>query len=97
MVEQFGSVERSLVRIEELLQRLLTERVVQQSYSTADMARLLGKSEFTCREWCRLGRVNAEKRACGRGNSKEWVVSHDELERIRSHGILPPEYRSQRC
>ena len=82
-------IERWLERIEQSLQRLLAERIEQQHYSTADVAKLLGKAEFTVREWCRLGRVRAEKRQCGRGNSKEWIVSHDELERVRSEGLLP--------
>jgi hypothetical protein len=82
-------IEQWLERIEQSLQRLLAERIEQQHYSTADVAKLLGKAEFTVREWCRLGRVRAEKRQCGRGNSKEWIVSHDELERVRSEGLLP--------
>jgi hypothetical protein len=78
-----------LDRIEGALSRLLQERVVQTYYSTADVARCLGKAEFTVREWCRLGRIRAEKRRCGRGNAQEWMVSHEELERIRSEGLLP--------
>lgn len=61
----------------------------QEFYSTADAAKLLERAEFTIREWCRLGRIYAEKRMCGRGSSKEWMISHDELERIRSEGLLP--------
>jgi transposase len=81
-------VER-LDRIEDQLRRLLQERVVQKFYSTADAARLLGKAEFTVREWCRLGRIRAEKRSCGRGNAQEWMISHEELERIRAEGLRP--------
>lgn len=78
-----------LDRIEDALRRLLQERTVQTYYSTADVARLLGKAEFTVREWCRLGRVNAQKRSCGRGNVQEWMIAHEELERLRSEGLLP--------
>ena len=77
-----------LSRIEDALQLLLQERVVQESYSTADFAKKCGKAEFTVREWCRLGRIRAEKRPCGRGNSKEWMISHDELERVLAEGLL---------
>ena len=77
-----------LDRIEESLRLLLQERVVQKYYSTADAAKVLGKAEFTVREWCRNGRIRAEKRPCGRGNSKEWMISHDELERIQAQGLL---------
>lgn len=81
-------IVQRLDRIEDALQRLLQERVVQKSYSTTDLAKLLGKAEFTVREWCRLGRIRAEKRPCGRGSSQEWMISHAELERIRGEGLL---------
>ena len=78
-----------LERIEESLRLLLRNRVVKRYYSTTDIARVLGKAEFTVREWCRHHRVRAEKRPCGRGNSKEWMISHEELERIQAEGLLP--------
>lgn len=78
-----------LERIEESLRLLLKERVEQRFYSTSDVAKILGKAEFTVREWCRNRRVRAQKRCCGRGNSKEWMIAHDELERIQSEGLLP--------
>ena len=56
------------------------------------------KAEFTVREWCRLGRIHAEKRAAGRGNSTEWQVSHAELLQIRNLAALcgVPTYRHPR-
>lgn len=77
-----------LERIEESLRLLLKERVEQRFYSTADVAKILGKAEFTVREWCRNRRVRAQKRTCGRGNAKEWMIAQNELERIRSEGLL---------
>ena len=82
-------VEQRLFAIEVRLSALLEQRVPQEYYSTSDAARLLGKAEFTIREWCRLGRVHAKKRLVGRGNAKEWIISHEELDRIKSHGLLP--------
>ncbi len=61
----------------------------REFYSPSEVAVLLGKAEFTVREWCRLGRILAEKRACGRGLSKEWMISHDEVQRIKNEGLLP--------
>ena len=58
-------------------------------YTVAEVAEILGKAEFTVREWCRLGRVYASKRACGRGTSQEWIIAHEELTRIRNEGLLP--------
>lgn len=80
---------KRLERIEATLDQLVQNQTVQEYYSTADVARILSKAEFTVREWCRLGRVSAEKRNCGRGRSTEWQISHEELERIRCHGLLP--------
>ena len=91
-LDERGLCDR-LNRIEEALQMLLKERVVQQFYSTADVAKIVRKAEFTVREWCRLRRIRAEKRSCGRGNSKEWMISPEELERLQAEGLLAPEYR----
>jgi hypothetical protein len=58
-------------------------------HSVAEAALILGKAEFTVREWRRLDRINALKRDCGRGGKREWMISHQELERIRNKGLLP--------
>jgi hypothetical protein len=87
-----------LDRLESSLLLLLEQRTVQEWYGTAELAKILGKAEFTVREWCRQGRVHAEKRDCGRGNALEWIISHEELTRIRNHGLLPlaTKYRHYR-
>jgi hypothetical protein len=58
-------------------------------YSIAEAAAQLSKADFTVREWCRLKRVNAHKRECGRGGKREWMIAEKELERIRNKGLLP--------
>lgn len=78
-----------LDRIEAALKQLIEQRAEKQWYTTAEVAHDRSKAEFTVREWCRLGRVHAEKRACGRGLAQEWVISHAELCRIRDEGLLP--------
>ena len=78
-----------LTNIETLLTSLVEQRIVKEWYSTAEVANLLGKAEFTVREWCRLGRVHAAKKKAGRGVAGEWIVSHAELTRIRNEGLLP--------
>jgi Helix-turn-helix domain len=62
--------------------------ILQSWYGTAETAKQLGKSEYTVREWCRLGRINAQKRISGRGKHASWVISHDELQRICREGLL---------
>ena len=78
-----------LTRIEEKLDALLSEAVPQDYYSVADVARFAGRAEFTVRQWCLQGRIRAEKRACGRGLTREWMISREELQRWRSEGLLP--------
>jgi len=81
-------IER-LERIETALLQLVSQRLVKDFYSTAEVGQILGKSDFTVREWCRHGRVSADKRRCGRGTSQEWMISHEELNRIQNEGLLP--------
>lgn len=78
-----------LTRIEDLLAQLVSTRATKEFYSTSEVAELLDRAEFTVREWCRLGRIHAEKRMSGRGASKEWMIANDELNRIRNEGLLP--------
>ncbi len=83
------SIDERLDRIESLLAALVERETVKDWYSTDEFARLVGKAEFTVREWARLGRIHAEKRQSGRGAHPAWVISHDELLRYRRDGLLP--------
>ena len=78
-----------LERIESLLALLVERQQTKEHYSTDEFARLVNKAEFTVREWCRLGRIHAEKRRSGRGAFPAWVISHDELTRYQRDGLLP--------
>jgi hypothetical protein len=77
-----------LDRIEGMLAALVERQVVKDWYSTGEFARHTGKAEFTVREWCRLGRIRAEKRKSGRGAFAAWVISHEELMRYQREGLL---------
>ena len=84
-VEEVALILDRLTRIERLI---VDGKTVKEWYTTGEVAGLLERDPYTVREWARLGRIRAEKRPCGRGRTKEWVVSHDELQRIRNHGLL---------
>jgi hypothetical protein len=71
------------------LDLLLSQRVVRDHYSMEQAAQILGKAPWTVREWCRQGRVHAEKRRSGRGRALDWATSHAELQRIEKEGLLP--------
>ena len=84
-----------LAAIERTLSALVSQKKTKEWYTTAEVAELLDRAEFTVREWCRLGRVRAEKKKSGRGKAGEWIISHDELTRIGNEGLLrdPGSYR----
>lgn len=93
MGDQLGLLLEKLERIESAVGELLKQRAVKEWYSTAEVAAIVGKAEYTVREWCRQGRVAAEKMENGRG----WIVPHAELERVRNHGPLPiPKHEPHR-
>lgn len=82
-------LEQRLSNIEALLAVLVERETAKEWYTTEEFAKQVGKAEFTCREWCRHGRVKAEKRNSGRGPFASWVISHQELLRYRREGLLP--------
>jgi hypothetical protein len=77
-----------LDKIESTLAMLANQQAVKDWYSTDEFAKLVGKAEFTVREWCRRGRVRAEKRLSGRGGFPAWVISHEEFLRYQREGLL---------
>ncbi len=81
-------LDERLSRIERMLVVLVERETVRDWYTTEEAARQLGKAEFTIREWCRLGRIRAEKRKSGRGAFASWVISHAELLRYQREGLL---------
>jgi hypothetical protein len=83
------SVEERLERIESLLTALVERQIAKDFYEIEEFARIVRKSCFTCREWCRLGRIRADKKLSGRGAYARWVVSHEELLRYQKEGLLP--------
>lgn len=83
------NIDDRLDRIESMLAALVEQNTVKDWYSTPEIAKILGRAEYTVREWCRLGRITARKKPCGRGKGGEWLVSHEEMVRLRSEGLRP--------
>ena len=84
--EQQGTMAATLGELRDLV---VSQRTIKDWYSPEEVAEILKKQPYTVREWCRYRRINARKRPTGRGDAKEWEISHEELERIKSHGLLP--------
>jgi Helix-turn-helix domain len=83
------TLEEKLESIEKLLLVLVERQQMREWYSVEEFARLVGRANFTCREWCRNGRIKAEKKESGRGAYPAWVISHEELLRFQREGLLP--------
>jgi len=81
-------IEERLGKIENLLVSLIEREQVREWYSVEQFAQLVGRAEFTVREWCRHGRIKAQKKGSGRGAYPSWAISHAELQRFQRDG--PP-------
>jgi hypothetical protein len=81
--------DRRLANIEFLLNQLLVRETVKAHYSVEEFSTLVGKAEFTVRQWCNLGRINAEKSMTQSGSTTRWVISRAEYERYSREGLMP--------
>src|SRR5262245_22774281 len=50
-----------LERMESVLTLLVEQRTAKEWYTTAEVAKIIEKGEYTVREYCRKGQVQAEK------------------------------------
>jgi hypothetical protein len=83
------TLEERLEKIELLLVSLIERERIREFYSVEEFSRIVGRAEFTCREWCRHGRISAKKKESGRGAYASWAISHTELLRFQKEGLLP--------
>jgi hypothetical protein len=81
------TLEERLEKIEAILVVLAERQQIREWYSVEEFARLVGRSAFTCREWCRRGRIDAEKKISGRGAHASWAISYAELLRYQREGL----------
>src|ERR1700722_7817135 len=77
-------------RIDKALEQWFRQKPPKEGYTPAEVAEIIGKSDYTVREYCRKGQIRAEKAPNGRG----WLVSHVELERLRNYGPLPEQQKT---
>ncbi len=88
-----SGIMEKLCKIEEKLDALFSlveeGKSLKDWYTTAEVGQILHRDKYTVREWCREGRIKAEKRQAGRGKAREWMVSAQEVERIKNYGLLP--------
>lgn len=69
------------------------QKVIEREFfSVKEVAKIIDRSEFTVREYCRKGRINAEKCDSGRGSNHDWKISSQELNYYKNHGLRPVKY-----
>ena len=91
IIETLDSVDSRLENLEKLVAGMglvVAERQAEKDwYSTAELAELLGKSDFTVREkWCNQGRIECEKDP----DSGKWRIPAHEVRRLHNGGGLKP-------
>ena len=91
------TLEERLEKIEALLAALVDRQGAKEWYSVEEFARIVGRSEFTCRSWFLNGRVHAVKKRSGRGAHAAWAISHSELLRYQREGLLQPGAAASPC
>jgi hypothetical protein len=84
-----AGIDERLDRIEAMLAIIIGRQQSHEWYAVEEFARLVGRSTFTCREWCRRGRIHAQKKHSGRGKHASWAISHAELLRFQREGLRP--------
>jgi hypothetical protein len=85
--QQVASLDRKLTEIH---QTIMAQRVEKEWYTTAELAKALGKDPYTIRErWCNDGRIECEKEP----ESGKWRIPGHEYRRLVGGGALKPKRR----
>src|SRR5690606_32946043 len=83
LLERLRALEASLTTIESTVAAgaSTVPPVPREYYSVPEFATEVHRCEYTVREWCRMGRIHAEKCDSGRGDAKGWKIPASELQR----------------
>jgi len=89
------NLENMVLSMKELLDEIdgklgvLLDRQKKEHFTVEEFAALAGRQSYTVREWCRLGRIKADKKQSSRGKYPLWVIAHAEMLRYEKEGLLP--------
>jgi hypothetical protein len=83
---QVASLTEKLRDIADAQQPLIPETLTVNQF-----AQYVNRRPYTCREWCRAGRIICSRANTGRGPYRSYVIGRDELRRYLEQGLLPLE------
>jgi hypothetical protein len=86
LTAQLTDVQSKLDRIFELL---ASPKETRACYTVEEVAKMICKSDFTVRQWCNQGRINAKKGEERRGGATRWRISSAEIHRYKEEGLMP--------
>jgi hypothetical protein len=87
IADRLGTLERIVTEVHEII---LGQRLEKEWYTTAELAEIVGKSQYTIQErWCNEGRIECEKDP----DSGKWRIPGHEFRRLRAGGSLRPRHR----
>lgn len=81
-------METTLVDLTAKVDQLIQQHTIKECYSTEEFGELVKLAPTTVRGYCNEGRIIAQKRQDGHGNSFFWVIMHEELVRFRRYGLI---------
>jgi excisionase family DNA binding protein len=80
--EWAGEIRSALSAIQQQIEKQKPAAQVKDFYSTAEAAEVTNLSEWTVRDACNQGRINADKSSDGK-----WRIPRDEVVRIQNRGL----------
>ena len=96
-IRQLEEIACSLVEIKQLIKTLSTKNQDKKWYTVQEFASRVGRESYTVREWCRMGRIRAQKKQSGRGSCESWVIRRQELDRYERLGLLRPNPKTKKA
>ena len=92
--DRFHLIEKKLDSILGLLESrpatmTLPEVAPRSFYKVEEVAKILDRTPYSVREWCRHGRIHAKKQSASFRGAERWQIAAEELNRYRNFGLLP--------
>lgn len=84
---EIAAFDRVLIELRTI--RELIEQTRKPILTVAEVARLVGRSEYTVRRWVGAGRLPAT-RVAGTGPAGRLLVRRDDLDRLLASGVADP-------